>query len=322
MSDVAVTPRLISFVCPIVGSYFALFLSTLKYFGGISIHEPFSSISNLSYILGSITLLILPFFTSRENPPEVAICELLLLLLGTGSLLFHINGSVSNSWEGNIDRTFTFVPLGYLAVITLGGIISAYIGRPIRSNSIVRISLSIVSGIFLILIVLLQKKIDLLVFFLCTGIPLFIGNFYINIALSKSNITTVRCAFGIFITQIFLLTSSYILVSLAGSAVPNDVQYDFCHGSWHILTSIVITNAIVTIYCAYTQYDEISCLYLWHILFCKWVLGITMLILGLAKTSATVWITTLCIVQMIISVIVIFPILNTFKRERLFIHIT
>ena len=254
------TPRIVALLFPVVAFFPALVVSLCKYWGGAPIHEPFSAYSNLSYILGAMGLLLLPFLTHRSNPNESAIGDILLLLLGSASLLFHANGSKSDTWESSVDRMSMFLAMGYFAVIVFGGIASARIGRPLHPSSLARALVSLLSSVMLIFVVLFQSRIDTLVFFLATGIPLFSGTFCINLLITRHiSRHAVFAAFGVCITQVFLLACGYALLRMGGGAIDDDVQYDFCHGSWHVLTAIVLSGAIVTIYCAYTQYDELMC---------------------------------------------------------------
>ena len=303
-------PRVITLLFPLIGYFPAIVVSICKYWGKLPVNEPFSAFSNLSYISGAIGILTFPLFLKDENHAASSRVELFLLLLGTGSFVFHVNGSDPEKCESHIDRVFMFVTLLYIVLISIDALFIA----KFRQHALFRLTLSTIFYVCFALVVILQKYVNTAIFFLCTGALFFIANFMTNILIVRRNCLPIRFVLTNFATQIFLMVCSYILLTLGGESKKNDVRYDFSHGCWHILTSIVVCNSIITVYCSYTKYNFLSCCYSSYVIFFECIVAITMLILSCIAPNFTVWITVLLILQIIVVSFLLFPIFQSNKK--------
>jgi len=304
--------ELVAFLFPLFG----MFPSTIAvYFNEIltiKLEQPFATYTNVCYMTGAVGLFLLPCFSGNSNPYETSVTEILLLLLGVASFVFHSHDSPSDSWPSVLDRLNMYVLLVFLSLHVFAGVISTYLKRPLRDNSIAKIIILVLQSTLIILVFFYQQYIDANFLFLITGTLIFIGNCTTRWLYGmQRNFSKFDILIGI-ATQSFLMLSAFLMLRHA-DIHPN--SYDFSHGCWHILTSIVVSTIIVTVYKGITNVDTTERER--HILILmKWFLGIIMIALSFSSSNTLVNSTFLLSYVLIAIIITSFMLIDSYKSSE------
>ena len=240
--------------------------------GDFYIYEPFSTTTNLAYIMSGIGIYLYYIPNRAFVHMQMYIVGVLFIILGTGSVALHASGSRLGGWEHAVDIFSIYAFFAGLTGSSVLGLYQTIIAKPLLPTSRDIIP-PIVNSLTLLGIgftILLWNRINQANFLVTSSVIIIVSNatsqgiFSIKSIRNADN-NKVGCFVSSFMVSaipraIVLLTALY--VNLNGRTIPGDIQrkckigdmtdfeyhrelvtrFDWQHGIWHYLSAIALTG--------------------------------------------------------------------------------
>ena len=240
--------------------------------GSYTIYEPFSTTTNLAYIMSGIGIYLYYIPNRAFVHMQMYIVGILFILLGTGSVAMHAAGSKIGGWEHAVDIFSIYAFFTGLTGSSILGLYHTIVAKPLLPTSLDIIP-PVINTLTLLGIgftILLWNRINQANFLVGTSVVIIISNattqgiFSVK-SIRNAELNKLGCFVSSFMVSaipraIVLLAALY--VNLKGRVIPGDLQrkckfgdmenydynkelvtrFDWQHGIWHYLSAIALTG--------------------------------------------------------------------------------
>lgn len=240
--------------------------------GTFTIYEPFSTTTNLAYIMSGVGIYLYYIPNRAFVHMQMYIVGILFILLGTGSVAMHAAGSKIGGWEHAVDIFSIYAFFAGLTGSSILGLYHTLIEKPLLPTSLDIIPPAVNTATLLGIgfSILLWRQIDQTYYLVATSVIIIVSNattqgIFAVKSVRNTELNKVSCFVASFMVSavpraIVLLTALYI--NLNGRIIPGDLQrkckigdmtdfeyntelvtrFDWQHGIWHYLSAIALTG--------------------------------------------------------------------------------
>lgn len=240
--------------------------------GSYTIYEPFSTTTNLAYIMSGVGIYLYYIPNRAFVHMQMYIVGILFILLGTGSVAMHAAGSKIGGWEHAVDIFSIYAFFAGLTGSSVLGLYHTLIAKPLLPTSfdIIAPILNTATLLGIGFTILLWNRINQANFLVGTSVAIIVCNGTTQGIFAVKSVRNIEfnklgCFVSSFLVSaipraIVLLAALYI--NLSGRVIPGDLQrkckvgdmvnydynkelvarFDWQHGIWHYLSAIALTG--------------------------------------------------------------------------------
>lgn len=242
--------------------------------GDIHIYEPFSTSSNLAYIMSALAIYLYYIPNGAFVHMQMYTVGTLFILLGTGSAAMHADGSRVGGWQHATDIFGIYALFISLAGVSFLGVYHAIRGKP-QSATSKELLPAILNAVILLAIggsIFLWRRINQAIFLTINGAIIIISNastqgiFALRSAryIGTNELCAFVTAFLVCAIPRVIVLSCALYINLTGRMHPialqstctnaSDIEYrievlkqwDWIHGVWHYISATSLTAMALT----------------------------------------------------------------------------